>query len=234
MWDDVTSRTFRVSSIWERNDPMTVLHESTDGDDRAKALRALKEPRANGGNDVEQDRVLQVLSQSAVSDPQPLCRLAAVQTLGRFSDPRAVQILVAAYEAAPQLPSEVSGAIQCAALTSLGAARQQTAITFLVRAATEPLPTQVIERELNQARDTRLAAVRALKNYQGSPEVADAMAQLLRSERDVAMLDRARDTYVKVTGREPPLESPPSPTSPPNSNPFKPDNDVKLAGGTAP
>src|SRR5262245_51559061 len=58
MWDDVTSRDFHVRSMWERTDPMTVLRESTDGDKRAKAMRELKEPRANGGNDVEQDRVM--------------------------------------------------------------------------------------------------------------------------------------------------------------------------------
>src|SRR5205823_6730811 len=107
-----------VRSIWESSDPMTVLHESKDGDERAKAMRGLKEPRANGGNDVEQDRVIQALTQAAVNDPQPLCRLAAVQTLGRFTDPRSVQILIAAYEAAAQLPSEVSGAVQSAALVS--------------------------------------------------------------------------------------------------------------------
>ena len=36
-WDDVTSRDFHVRSMWEHTDPMTVLHESTDGDKRAKA-----------------------------------------------------------------------------------------------------------------------------------------------------------------------------------------------------
>jgi hypothetical protein len=228
-WDDVTSRNFHVRSIWETSDPMTVLHDSTDGDERAKALRALKEPRANGGNDAEQERVIQVLTQAAVNDPQPLCRLAAVQTLGRFTDPRSVQILTAAYDAAPQLPSEVAGAIQSATLVSLGNTKQQTAIAFLVRAATKPTSAEAVDREINQARDVRLAAVRALKSFEGSAEVAAAMVQIMRAERDVALQDRAHETYVKVTGREPPVDSQPAPNAP-APLPSRTD-DVKLAGG---
>jgi hypothetical protein len=229
-WDDVTSRNFDVRHLWQTSDPMTVLQESTDGDARAKALRALKEPRATGGTDAEQERVMQVLAQAAVSDGQPLCRLAAIHTLGRFSDPRCVQILTSAHEAAAQMPTEVASAVQSAALTSLGQTRQQSAIAFLVREATKPPPADVAEREMNQARDVRLAAVRALKNYDGSPDVAAAMTQLLRTDRDVAVLDRARETYVKVTGREPPYES----TTPADASPLGPtgSGDVKLAGGT--
>ena len=76
MWDDVTSRDFHFKSMFERSDPMMVLQDSKDGDARAKALRALKEPRANGGNDVEQDRLIEILAQAAVNDPQPVVRLA--------------------------------------------------------------------------------------------------------------------------------------------------------------
>jgi len=228
-WDDMTSRNFHVRSIWESSDPMTVLRDSTDGDERAKALRALKEPRANGGNDAEQDRVIQVLTQAAVSDPQPVCRLAAIQTLGRFRDPRSVQILTAAYDAAPQLPNEVAGAIQSATLVSLGNTKQQTAIAFLVRAATNPTPAEAVDREINQSRDVRLTAVRALKNYEGSAEVASAMVQIMRAERDVALQDRAHETYVKVTGREPPADSQ-APMSAPTPLPTQ-GEDVKLTGG---
>jgi hypothetical protein len=56
------------------------------------------------------------------------------------------------------------------------------------------------------------------------------MVQVLKTERDIAVNDRARETYVKVTGREPPEE-----TSLP-SNPPVPlsgaDNGVKLTGGS--
>lgn len=230
MWDDVTSRDFHVRSIWERSDPMMVLQDSTDGDARAKAIRAVKEPRVNGGNDVEQDRLIEILAQSATSDPQPVVRLAAIQTLGRFTDPRAVQILTAAYEAAAQLPIEVSAAVQSAALNALGSTRQQPAIAVLVRAATKPLPTEVIEKEVNQARDVRLAAVRALKNFEGSQDAAAAMSQIVSVEKDVAIVDRARETYAKVAGRELPAETPGSPAAPAPVSPRG--DDVRLAGGT--
>jgi hypothetical protein len=228
-WDDVTSRDFHFRSIWERSEPATVLETSTDGDQRAKAMRALKEPRTNGGTTVEQDRVMQWLNQSAVGDSQPVCRLAAIQTLGRFTDPRCVQILIAAFDAAPQLQPDVAVAVQSSALTALGETRQQTAIAFLIRAASKPTPTEVVDREINQARDVRLAAVRALKNFEASAEVAAAMAQMLRSERDVAVLDRARETYVKVAGREPPdsITSPIAPVPLPGRS-----DDIKLTGGT--
>lgn len=231
MWDDVTSRDFHVKSIWERSDPMMVLQESSDGDARAKAIRAVKEPRANGGNDVEQDRLIEILAQSAISDPQPVVRLAAIQTLGRFTDPRSVQILTGAYEAAAQLPSEVSAGVQSAALAALGTTRQQAAIGVLVKAATKPLPTDVIEKEVNQARDVRLSAVRALKNFEGSPEAAAAMTRIVSDEKDVAIIDRARETHAKLTGREIPAESTNSPAAPTPVPTTSAGGDIKLTGG---
>ena len=83
---------------------MAVLRESTDGDARAKAIMALKEPRANGGTEAEQDEVDAASDPDRDLDPQPLCRRAAIQTLGRFHDPRAVPALTQAYETAGQLP----------------------------------------------------------------------------------------------------------------------------------
>ena len=54
-WDDVTSRDFKIKSLWEpRPNPMVVLRDSTDGDERAKALRALQEPKQHGGSDTDE------------------------------------------------------------------------------------------------------------------------------------------------------------------------------------
>src|SRR5207237_3283627 len=73
-WDDVTSRDFHVKSMFSSSPPpMTVLRESTDGDARAKAMLAVKEPRANGGTEAEQDEIVKILTRAAISD-QPLCR----------------------------------------------------------------------------------------------------------------------------------------------------------------
>ena len=63
---------------------------------------------------------MQLLTRTAISDPQPLCRRAAIETLGRFHDPRAVPALTQAYETAAQLPAEVAGPLQTQALAALG------------------------------------------------------------------------------------------------------------------
>src|SRR5262245_30514281 len=67
-WDDVTARNFHVRSLWEHKEPLAVLRDSSDGDERAKAMRALTEPRANGGSAAEQDQVVQLLTTAATSD----------------------------------------------------------------------------------------------------------------------------------------------------------------------
>ena len=56
------------------------------------------------------------------------------------------------------------------------------------------------------------------------------MAQVLKSERDVAVADRARETYVKVTGREPPEDARALPNRP-TPLPARTDG-VKQVGGS--
>jgi hypothetical protein len=225
-WDDVTSRDFQVSAMFKRQDPMLVLRESTDGDARAKALLALKEPRAGGGGDTAQEAVIEVLTRAAVSDPQPLCRLAAAQTLGTFKDPKAVQVLISCYDSADQLQGDARSAVQTTALASLGKSGQPTAVTFLVKVASKPTPTEASDKDAQQQRDVRTAAVRALSSFPGSAEAATAMAKIAQQERDVALRDRARETYVKVTGKEP--EAPPPPL--PEAKPAAGADDIRQAG----
>jgi HEAT repeats/PBS lyase HEAT-like repeat len=102
-WDAVTSRDFRKApfkSTFSSDDPMTVLRTKVDGDARAKAMRKLQEPAAGKGSAAEQDEALQILGQAATSDPSPVLRIAAVDALGRFKDPRALPLLFAAYHKA--------------------------------------------------------------------------------------------------------------------------------------
>jgi hypothetical protein len=89
-------------------------------------------------------------------------------------------------------------------------------VPFLVQTATKATPADTSDRDRQVARDNRLAAIRALKNFDGSPEAAAAAGQLAENERDIAIRDRARETYAKVTGKEPPapaagVVSPPQP-----------------------
>lgn len=217
-WDEVTSRDFSVKAVFSPPEPMSVLRTSTDGDARAKAFQRLTEPRQNGGGQVEQDEVVQLLSKAAISEPQPLCRMAAIGTLGKFQDPRAVPALIASFEAADQLTPELAFMVRSQALTALGETKQPTAATFVAEVAKRPIRSDYSERERAQARDVRLAAVRSLKNFEGS-EAATATAQALATaEKDVAVRDRAKETFVALTGREPGSAVPTVTT--PTSNPI--------------
>jgi hypothetical protein len=200
-WDDVTSRDFHFKSMFSNSPPpMTVLRESTDGDARSKAMLALREPRAHGGSEAEQEEAIQLLTRTAIADPQPLCRRSAVVALGRFRDPRAVPALMQAYETAAQLSSDISAPLQTQVLVALGETKQPAAVTFLVQTATKSPPAEGSDHDRQVVRDNRLAAVRALGNFDGSPEAMAASAKLAETERDVALRDRARETYAKVSG----------------------------------
>ncbi len=105
-WDAISSRKVRQDpmSLFKSEDPMHVLRNNVAGGDRAAAMRKLKEPATNGGNAAEQEEVLQILAQSATADPSPVVRTAAIDALGRFEDPRAVKLLIAAYQKADGIP----------------------------------------------------------------------------------------------------------------------------------
>jgi hypothetical protein len=99
-WETMTSRRFRekpFETTFGTEDPLQVLRENPDGEAKARAMRKLKEPAANGRPQAEQDEVMQVLTEAATSDPSPWVRVAAIDTLGKFRDPRAVEVLATAY-----------------------------------------------------------------------------------------------------------------------------------------
>src|SRR5215218_8861575 len=112
IWHAVTSNSFRkqplktVQKAVSPEDPMVVLRADPPrtGDERAKAMHRLKEPTRNKGSQDDQDAVVEILARTATADPNPVLRNAAVAALGRFEDPRAVQILMLAYQNADGLP----------------------------------------------------------------------------------------------------------------------------------
>jgi hypothetical protein len=165
-YDLITSERFKerpFHTLFTSEDPMTVLETVQDGDDRRQAMHRLKEPRENGGTQDQQDRAIAILQAAAVEDNRPLCRLAAVEALARFKDPRVGPILVAAYYHATQDSSQpksgevttagaLSGVgatlanftpdtittIQCRSLDSLGEHRSPEGLKLLVEIATTP------------------------------------------------------------------------------------------------
>ncbi len=133
MWDAVTSRKFRdapfktVGHVIAPEDPVAVLRAESarSGDERACAMHRLKEPAANKGTQDDQDKMLEVLAKAATTESSPVLRFAAVEALGRFEDPRAIAILMTAYQTADGLtdaeraPPKV--AEQRSAVTPIGA-----------------------------------------------------------------------------------------------------------------
>jgi hypothetical protein len=201
-WDEVTSHDYKFKDAFKRPpDPMTVLQKDPDNDHRARALRALREPLANGGSQQEQDVVVQTLIQCATNDQQALCRLAAVETLSTFRDPRAGEALKDAFYRAGSFNPETAGIIKCRVLASLGKSGQPSAVELLVKVLREP-PVEGSAPEKQQKTDERIAAARALSHFPRDSQVTEALLSVLRSDRDVALRDRAHESLVQVTGKD--------------------------------
>jgi hypothetical protein len=221
--DRVVRWDFNLKRFGPQPDAMTVLRTSTDGDDRAKAMFELKEPKRNGGGDAVQEEAIQVLTDAATNDPRALCRIAGIGALGRFEDPRSIRLLVAAYYGASAFPSDQANSIRVAAMTALGHKRSEEGLALLARAATAPIAPatsaksdlrlvsqkdeDVIQKLLGQsdpdaqaARDARLAAVRAM-GMSRDPNAIPVLIPLL-AEGDVALRDRAQEALQNITGQK--------------------------------
>lgn len=254
-YDLVTSQRFKdrpFHTLFTKEDPIEVLEKVQEGDDRVRAMDNLKEPRENGGTAAQQGRVIAILQASATTEKRPLCRLAAVEALGRFKDPRAGQILIAAYHNAPHdggpaasvgSPEPVSQAsvnglgikmamstftpqtvttLQCRALEAIGKNRSPEGLQLLLQVATapterpksngvEPAGALMSLEAINQPSegdraDVRLAAIRALGNYEKDAAATRALVGLLRTEKDVAVRGRAHESLVKITGQDLPAD----------------------------
>ena len=115
-YDLVTSQRFRANpfgTLFSSEDPVIVLESNPEGDERVRAMKALREPAEHGGTPAQQDKVIGILQTSATNDRRALCRLAAVERLSEFKDQRGVPILLAAYRNAPyDAPPESAGVTQ--------------------------------------------------------------------------------------------------------------------------
>jgi HEAT repeat protein len=224
-WDKVTSREFQVSDlVGPKPNPLVVIAKSNDGDKRATAYAALREPKQYGGTDAEQDAVVLVLVAAARGDSQPLCRLSAIHTLGGFKDPRAVQGLIDAYFAVNEtprpakalgrldtlasngngIPQETANIIQVEALLALGRTKSPApaVLELLTRVAEQPSSAvEVSEQEKRLVMDLRIAAVRALGSY-SQYQSTDALLKVLQKDKDAALRDRAVESLELATGKK--------------------------------
>jgi hypothetical protein len=105
-WDTLTSRRFREHP-WQTTQKMIVPENPVavlladpprDGDERAAAMRRVKEPIRNGGSQETQEAIMRVLERAATADSSPVLRMEAIAALGRFQDPHAAGILMTAYQ----------------------------------------------------------------------------------------------------------------------------------------
>jgi hypothetical protein len=203
-WDEITSREFKFKDVFKpAPEPLWVIRNSADGDKKSKALRALKEPREHGGTQQEQDVVVQALVWSALSDPQPLCRMAAISSLQHFKDPRAAQALVDAYERASYFQRErpdAMAAIRCQALTALGVNGNPLGVSLLVDVLEAP-QTVGVDKDKLQSMDECIAAARALAHFP-QYQAAEALVRTLRTSQDVALRDRAAESLHEMTGQD--------------------------------
>jgi hypothetical protein len=218
--DTMTSRRFRqdpFGTMFKSEDPVAVLRDtSRGGDERARAMRRLTEPAAEGRSQ-EQDEIVNILSAAATSDPSPVVRVAAVDALGRFRDERVVSVLTTAYtnagggiaKPATDTPFPLAGPtgfspemvtmIRTRVVESMGDTGRSEVVPMLAKVATSP--------ESETDRDTRLAAVRGLAKLR-QPESAVALAQVLAAEKgkDPALAGRAHDGLIHLTGLNHPAD----------------------------
>jgi HEAT repeat protein len=212
---------FNFERHFSRTDPLTTLGKSENGDERREALLALNEPRANGGSEQEQELAIKALSYSALHDNQVICRLAAVQTLSRFKDPRAAGILKDAYYRANAFTPDQVSVLRCKILVALGETRDPAAVELLVKVLREP-PVEGPDVDKQQKTDERIAAARALGHF-SHYQAATALVEVLRQEKqEVALVHEAHQSLVQATGRN----LPPDPqqwndllSNPPGGNP---------------
>src|SRR4051812_12906284 len=87
--DDFSLKRFNFEDFRDPPEPLEVVRNSKDGTKRARAIRCLKEPLLNGGGQKDQDLYVSLLNYTAANDSQALCRMAAIDVLRTYRDPRA-------------------------------------------------------------------------------------------------------------------------------------------------
>lgn len=199
-WDDITSRDFKVSSMWTAAPaPMTVIEKSTDGYARAKAFSKLDE----SSDPQIHERQMRVLQSTAITDRDPLCRLAAIRTLGRYKDPQAAKTLSEVYLGNPGMSPENNALIRQQALTSLQNNSPTEARQLFIQAARQPSGslTGAAQRDRMEILDERLTAIRALAKYP-QPDSVETLVKLLETEKDIAIRTCAHESLKSATKRD--------------------------------
>lgn len=204
-WDDVTSRDFKMAQLWTpAPSPLETAASSTDGYKRARALVKLSDP---GRDSALRDQHLAALQKAAQTDRDPLCRMAALRTLGGYKDSRASAILSEVYLGNPGMSAENNALIRQQALAALEQNGPPEAKQTFMRAAKQPGGglTTAAYRDRVEILDERLLAVRALGKFKDRDAV-ETLVSLLETEKDVALRACAQEALRASTGRNIPAD----------------------------
>jgi len=202
-----TPRAFQVNRWFKNEDPLVILRDSTDGNRRAEALAALTEPASNGGNAEQQEVYIKILTSAAMKDSEPLCRLRAITTLGRYKDRRAVQCLEEVCQQSPKFNAEMNSRIRQQALASLmetGDPAARRMLLVVARGADSPLESSLTDRQ--QTLDERFAAIRGLGKFK-QYDAIETLVHILETERDAGLRDCAHNSLKEATGKSLPPDA---------------------------
>jgi hypothetical protein len=198
-WDDFSWRKMNFEVFRTPDNPFEVAAKSNDGAERVRALHVLHEPSAHGGSQKDQDAYVLLLTHTAAKDPLPMCRQAAIHTLGGYRDVRAVEGLKEAYYQATTFDGGTASQLRQQALAALGRTPGDGAVDLLIRVLREP-PAEGPDVDRDARMQERIAAARALAHHDG-PKVRAALAEVMAKEEDVALHRGAHESLVALTGQ---------------------------------
>jgi HEAT repeat protein len=204
-FDDFNFKKMNFEVFRDPENPIEIIRNSKDGNLRARALACLTEPKARGGTQQEQDVVVSLLVYSAANESQPFCRVAAINTLRTFKDPRVVEGLKEAYYRAGTFVPQVAAVIRGNALSGLGDTGSPAAIDLLVRVLKEP-PVDGPNEDRQQKLNERIIAARALGHFKHYQATA-ALVEILRTEKNPELVTPAHESLVEATGKNIPPDA---------------------------
>jgi hypothetical protein len=209
VWDEFRSEDYSIKkTFFTHEDPLVVLADpKVEGNKRARALGALREPLEHGGTKEQQDFVVNVLVTAARTDPQMWCRLKAIESLSQFKDVRAVRGLRDAYYEARNFVPHDQTVLRVQVLTALGKIGNPEALDLLVSVLKAPPAEESANTDEDQQLflDQRIAAAQALQHFKNYQAV-EALALVLKTDKDTALRNSATESLQVATGKKLPAE----------------------------
>ncbi len=198
-----TQRNFEVFST--PSDPVAAAR-SEDANIRKRALRVLHEPMASGGSKQDQDACVTLLCHAAAADPTALCRMAAIDTLRKYQDPRAIEGLKEAYYRAGSFHGEQATVLRRLALAALGEKTQSPAAAELLVSVLREPAAEGPDVDRDSRVQERIVAARALAKFQNY-QATSALVETLGKADDVGLRRVSHESLVTITHEDIPPDA---------------------------